>query len=83
MKDMLAHFKDFCKEAGECERIARLATDDPRRELFARLAERCGPSKRTKRAATGIRSVHPADGFLRRLAQRQDKRRAYSIIVYE
>jgi hypothetical protein len=26
MKDMLAHFKDFCKEAGECERIAKIAT---------------------------------------------------------
>ena len=26
MKDMLAHFKDFCKEAAECERIAKVAT---------------------------------------------------------
>ena len=23
MKDVLAHFKDFCKEAAECERIAK------------------------------------------------------------
>jgi len=23
---MLAHFKDFCKEAAECERIAKIAT---------------------------------------------------------
>ena len=26
MKDRLAHFKDFCKEAAECERIAKVAT---------------------------------------------------------
>jgi hypothetical protein len=39
MKDMLAHFKDYCKQAAECER-AKLATDDAKRELFARLAER-------------------------------------------
>jgi hypothetical protein len=26
MKDMLAQFKDFCKEAAECERIAKVAT---------------------------------------------------------
>jgi hypothetical protein len=40
MKDMLAHFKDYFKQAGECERVAKLATDDAKRELFARLAER-------------------------------------------
>jgi hypothetical protein len=40
MKNMLAHFKDYCKQAAECERIAKLATDDAKRELFARLAER-------------------------------------------
>jgi hypothetical protein len=26
MKDMLAHFKGFCREAAECERIAKVAT---------------------------------------------------------
>ena len=26
MKDMLARFKEFCKEAAECERIAKIAT---------------------------------------------------------
>jgi hypothetical protein len=70
MKDMLAHFKDFCKEAAECERTARLASST--------LA-----LKRKKGAATGIRCVHPADGFLQRHARHRGKRRAYSIIVYE
>jgi hypothetical protein len=26
MKDMLAGFKEFCKDAAECERIAKVAT---------------------------------------------------------
>jgi hypothetical protein len=39
MKDMLAHFKHFCREAAECE-IAKLAKDDAKRELFVRLSGR-------------------------------------------
>jgi hypothetical protein len=39
MKDMLAHFKHFCKEAAECE-IAKLAKDDAKRKLFVRLSGR-------------------------------------------
>ena len=70
MKDMLAHFKEFCKEAAECERIARVASSTL-------------SVKRKKGAATGIRCVHPADGFLQRPARRRGKRRAYSIIVFE
>jgi hypothetical protein len=70
MKDMLARFKEFCKEAAECERIARVASST-------------SSLKRKTGAATGIRCVHPADGSLRWPARRRDKRRAYSIIVYE
>jgi hypothetical protein len=65
MKDMLAHFKDFCKEAAECERIAKVATS-------------ALSLKRKMGAATGIRCVHPADGYLRQPARRRGKRRAYS-----
>jgi len=68
MKDMLSHFKEFCKEAAECERIARVASSTL-------------SLKGKKGAATGIRSVHPAGGFLP--VRRRGKRRAYSIIVYE
>ena len=39
MKDMLAHLEKLHKEAAECERIARLATDSVKRELFTRLAD--------------------------------------------
>jgi uncharacterized protein YdcH (DUF465 family) len=39
MKDMLAHLEKLRKETAECEIIAKLALDDRKRELFARLAD--------------------------------------------
>jgi len=39
MKDMQVHLDKLRAETAECEAISRRATDDEKRELFARLAE--------------------------------------------
>jgi hypothetical protein len=39
MKDLQAHLKKLRADAAECKLISDLATDDQKRELFARLAE--------------------------------------------
>jgi hypothetical protein len=38
MEDMQTHLETLRAEAAECEKIAKLATDEAKRELFARLA---------------------------------------------
>ena len=38
MQDMQTHLETLRAEAAECEKIAKLATDEAKRELFARLA---------------------------------------------
>jgi hypothetical protein len=42
MRDMQAHFEKLRAEATNCERIAKLATDKAKRDLFARLAQHYG-----------------------------------------
>ena len=39
MKDMQAHLEKLRVQVAECELISRLATDQKKKELFARLAE--------------------------------------------
>jgi hypothetical protein len=39
MKDMQTHLEKLRRDAEECAATSRLATDAPKRELFARLAE--------------------------------------------
>jgi hypothetical protein len=39
MKDMQAHVEKLRQDAVECASISKLATDEQKRELFARLAE--------------------------------------------
>ncbi|MGH6678120.1 MAG: hypothetical protein ACREDL_04090 [Bradyrhizobium sp.] len=39
MKDMQAHLEKLRAKIADCEMIARLATDDAKQKLFARLAE--------------------------------------------
>jgi replication initiation and membrane attachment protein DnaB len=39
MQDMKAHLEKLQVQMAECEMIARLATDNAKRELFSRLAE--------------------------------------------
>ena len=38
MQDMQTHLETLRAEAAECEKIAQLATDEAKRELFAKLA---------------------------------------------
>jgi hypothetical protein len=38
MKDLQAHLKKLREDAAECKLISDLATDNQKRELFARLA---------------------------------------------
>jgi predicted nuclease of restriction endonuclease-like RecB superfamily len=39
MKDMQLHMEKLRQDAEECASISKLATDEQKRELFARLAE--------------------------------------------
>ena len=39
MKDMQAHLEKLRAKIADCEMIARLATDEVKQKLFARLAE--------------------------------------------
>jgi hypothetical protein len=59
MKDMLAHFKDFCKEAAECERIAKVATST--RSLKPRRVPPHNPAMVTSAIGLGVRQAIARD----------------------
>jgi hypothetical protein len=61
MKDMQAHLEKLRNEAEECDLISKLATNKPKKELFAKLAEHHRMLVREVERAIAASSVNTND----------------------